>query len=166
MNLFRTSCFLFLHQAHIYLPTFLRGSKTCPGAGSMCLPGRLCILWLRLVFMKHREKWKWVVGTPRIPSPSLPFPLHVPYQSFVPFVKDCVYWKEPVSAAVPWGPWLLLCPVQLLIKPSGVWELLWPEQGSLGETLLQVSEGRSRRRDGQRESVVLPAVGSCAGELP
>lgn len=64
---------LFLHQTHIHLPTFLRGSITCRGVGGVCLPGRLCTSRLRLVFLKHRESWKWVVGAPRIPP--LPYPL-------------------------------------------------------------------------------------------
>lgn len=77
---------LFLHQTHIHLPTFLRGSITCRGAGGVCLPGRLCISRLRLVFLKQRVM-EVGCGCSQDPASSLPFALHVPYQSTVPLVK-------------------------------------------------------------------------------
>lgn len=64
------------------------------------------------------------------------------------------------------GTMAVAMPCAAANQTSGVWELLWAEQGSLGETLLQVFlQGRNRRRDGQRESGVSPAMGSYPGEL-
>lgn len=62
-----------------------------------------------------------------LPLPTLSSPCTL--SEHCPSCEGCVYWKEPMSAALPWGPWLLFLSVQLLSKSSRVWELLWAEQG-------------------------------------